>query len=40
MDSLQGRKVSDFAIITTPDQLHKDPAVALARLGSNSFVIT
>ena len=28
-----GRKVADCAIIATPDRLHKDPAVALAKLG-------
>ena len=30
------KKVADIAIITTPDKLHKDPAVAFANLG-NSF---
>jgi len=28
-----GRRVADVAIIATPDRLHKDPAVALAKLG-------
>jgi len=27
------KKVADFAIIATPDKHHKDPAVALAKLG-------
>ena len=27
------KKVADVAIITTPDKLHKEPAVALAKLG-------
>jgi predicted dehydrogenase len=26
-------KIADCAIITTPDKLHKDPAVELAKLG-------
>lgn len=31
-----GKKVADCAIIATPDRLHKDPAVALAKLGEIS----
>jgi threonine dehydrogenase-like Zn-dependent dehydrogenase len=31
------KKVADVAIITTPDKLHKDPAVAFAKLGNFSF---
>ncbi len=29
-------KIADCAIITTPDKLHKEPAVALAKLGKNN----
>ena len=32
------RKVADFAIIATPDKLHKDPAVALAKLGNAKII--
>ena len=32
------KKVADFAIIATPDKFHKDPAVALAKLG-NTFIV-
>ena len=27
------QKIADFAIIATPDKLHKEPAVAFAKLG-------
>ena len=30
-------KIADCAIITTPDKFHKEPAVALAKLGNNFF---
>ena len=31
------KKVADVAIIATPDKLHKEPAVALAKLGKRSI---